>query len=407
MAIRDILDRQAGTIEYVLHTHGIRANIDGGRLSPRLAHFHIVLPPGVRPAQLSPIVPEIAEALGVVGCRLAQAEDGLYLEAPRPDPVPVRLLPLVQRVADVVPPATATLGLDTEGTPLLLRLNSPEVDPVIVSGSHAAGKSSLLRGMALSLALHNSPDRLRLLLLDCTGDGAAFRGMERLPHLACPVASGPVDALVSLRWALRMLARRTHFSGEEELTFDDAEQDEPIFEYQPVQGEEPALVVVIDGGDRLCSTGNRRADAEAADALKRLLSQGSLYGIHVVLSAERPDEIVGVAAAWGARIVGAVDSPEAARIATGVKGSGAHGLLGSGDFLINLNSELIRFQAGALSSSEVAKAVDLICACATQYPKPETEETYTFAPAARQQRASKREPSVEEPRQIHRVWSGE
>jgi S-DNA-T family DNA segregation ATPase FtsK/SpoIIIE len=406
MAIRDILDRQAGTIEYFLHTHGIRAQIDGGRLSPRLAHFHIVLPAGVRPAQLSSVVPEIAEALGVVGCRLAQAEDGLYLEAPRPDPVPVRLLPIVQRVADVVPPVAATLGLDTDGTPLLLRLNSPEVDPVIVSGSHSAGKSSLLRGMTLSLSLHNSPDRLRLLLLDCTGDGIAFRGLERLPHLACPIANGPVDALVSLRWALRVLARRTRFSGEEELTFDDAEQDEPLFEYQPAQVEEPPLVVMVDGGDRLCSTGNRRADAEAAGALKRLLSQGSLYGIHVVLSAERPDEIVGVAAAWGARIAGAVASPEAARVAMGVKGSGAHGLLGAGDFLINLNSELIRFQAGALSSAEVARAVDLICTCATQQPKPEAEETFTFAPGPGQQR-NRREPAIEEPRPIHRIWSGE
>src|SRR5437879_3249512 len=166
MAIRDILNRQAGAIEYVLHTHGIRAEVDGGKLSPRLAHFHLVLPAGLRISQLSPLMPEVADALGVVSCRLSQLEGEVYVEVPRPDPVPVRLLPLVQRVADVVPPITATLGLDTEGTPLLLRLNSPEVDPTIITGAQGSGKSSLLRGMALSLALHNSPDKLRLLLLD-------------------------------------------------------------------------------------------------------------------------------------------------------------------------------------------------------------------------------------------------
>src|SRR6478672_5526834 len=146
MALRDILDRQAGTIEYVLHTHGINARVGGGRLSPRLAHFHLVLPQGFNPSRLVPIVPELAEALGVVACRLSQHEGSIYLEAPRPDPVAVRLLPLVQRVADVVPPATASLGLDGEGTPLLLRLNSPEVDPVMLAGGPASGKSSLLRG---------------------------------------------------------------------------------------------------------------------------------------------------------------------------------------------------------------------------------------------------------------------
>ena len=80
MALRDILDKQATTIEYVLHTHGLRASVDGGRLSPRLAHFHVVLPQGVRPTVMSPLVDEIAEALGVVSCRLAPGDDpGVYL----------------------------------------------------------------------------------------------------------------------------------------------------------------------------------------------------------------------------------------------------------------------------------------------------------------------------------------
>ena len=402
MATRDILDRQAGTIEYVLHTHGIRARVDGGKLSPRLAHFHLVLPPGVNPTRLSPLVPEIAGALGVLSCRLAVTEGGVYLEAPRPDPIPVRLLPLVQRVADVVPPATATLGLDSDGTPLLLRLNSPEVDPVLISGGPSSGKSSLLRGMALSLALHNSPDRLRLLLLDCTGGGgngrAAFRGMEGLPHLACPVASGPVDALVSLRWALRILSRRTSMAGDE-LDFDDPVEGEPPFEYGPLQSEEPELVVLLDGADALCSMPSRRANAEAAEALRRLLLAGPAHGIHMVLSAERPDEIVGAGAggSWGARIAGRVASPEQARLATGVKGSGAQGLLGAGDFLVTLNAELIRFQAAAVSDAELARAVDLILACARAYPQPGQADDP----------ATGREAQAMQPRLIDRAWTGE
>ena len=396
MATRDILDRQAGTIEYVLHTHGIRARVDGGKLSPRLAHFHLVLPAGVNPTRLSPLVPEIAGALGVLSCRLAVTEGGVYLEAPRPDPIPVRLLPLVQRVADVVPPATAALGLDTDGTPLLLRLNSPEVDPVIISGGPSSGKSSLLRGMALSLALHNSPERLRLLLLDCAGGGAAFRGMEGLPHLACPVASGPVDALVSLRWALRILARRTRMAGDE-LDFDDPVEGEPPFEYGPLQSEEPELVVLLDGADELCAMTNRRANAEAAETLRRLLLGGPGHGIHMVLSAERPDEIVGAGGGWGARIAGRVASPEQARLATGLKGSGAQGLLGAGDFLVTLNSELIRFQAAAVSDAELSRAVDLILASARAYPQP----------GQAVEPATGREPQAMQPRLIDRAWTGE
>ena len=415
MAIRDILDRQAGIIEYVLHTHGIAAQVDGGKLSPRLAHFHLMLPPGLSPARLSPFVNDIAASLGVISCRLAHLEGGVYLEVPRPDPVPVRLLPLVQRVADVVPPVTASLGLDTDGTPLLLRLNSPEVDPVIVTGNGASGKSSLLRGMALSLALHNSPERVRMLLLDCTGDGVAFRGLDRLPHLACPLANGAVDSLVSLRWALRVLARRTPAPFyEDELTFDDmgeedmGPEDEPLFEYSPLQAEEPALVLMIDGADRLISTPNGRINAETTDALRRLLLTGSANGIHVVLSSERPDELAELSTGWGARIVGRVGSAEAARLATGARGSGAQGLLGAGDFLVTLNAELIRFQAAAVSRSEIQKAVDLICNCANSYPQPNTDTRQGVGDAATPRgREQGRATQVEEPRSISRGWYGE
>lgn len=366
--MRDILDRQANHIEYILRTHGIKANVDGGKLSPRLAHFHLNLPQGVRSTTIAPLVQEIADELGVTSCRMTSGEDGVYLELPRPDPVPVRLLPIVQRVADVVPPVTATLGLDWEGTPLLLRLNSPDVDPLLIVGNEGAGKSNLLAGMALSMALHNSPDRLRLLLIDCTGEGKAFRGLDRLPHLACPVANGPVDAMLSLRWALRTLARHTRANdpfgedeAEKELFFGDEES--ALEPYAP-QNDLPSLVILIDGADVLCSTGDRRANNEPVTALNKLLAEGSRNNIHLALSVERLPLIDGLEADWGACIVGRVSSPEVARQATGIKSTGAHSLLGAGDFLISLNTELIRFQAPGASTAEIAKSVDLIVTCA-------------------------------------------
>ena len=103
------------------------------------------------------------------------------LEVPRPDPVPVRLLPLARKVAEVVPPTTATLGLDTTGTPLLLRLDAPEVGPALIAGSSGAGKSSLLQALALSLALHNAPRDCACCCSICrdrrgAGSGAFRRG---------------------------------------------------------------------------------------------------------------------------------------------------------------------------------------------------------------------------------------
>ena len=93
--------------------------------------------------------------------------------------------------------------------------------------------------------------------------------------------------------------------------------------------------------------------------LRRLLLSGSAHGLHTVVSGEQPDELMSVNTTWGARIIGRVDSPEDARLATGAKGSGAHNLLGAGDFIISLNAELIRFQAAVVTEQEVVKAVQL------------------------------------------------
>src|SRR5438552_4150196 len=161
------LEEQANIVEAVLAEHDLPGRVAGGTLSPRLVHFHIELPRGLRLARLTPALPALAEALRVGAVRLApDAETGQpTLEVPRPDPITIRLLPLARTVAEIAPPCTATLGQDTAGAPLLLRLDAPEVGPVLVCGDHGAGTSALLRGMALSLALHNGPDTLRLLLI--------------------------------------------------------------------------------------------------------------------------------------------------------------------------------------------------------------------------------------------------
>lgn len=424
MAMREILDRQANAIEYILRTHGINAQIDGGKMSPRLAHFHVALPPGVRATLLSPLIPEIAGELGITSCRMSHGEEGVYLEIPRPDPVPVRLLPIVQRVADVIPSITATLGLDSEGTPLLLRLNSPDVDPLLVVGNRGAGKSSLLGGMALSLALHNSPDKLRLLLIDCTGEGRAFRGLENLPHLACPVANSPVDAMLSLRWALRMLSRNASAHDpfaldgdeeEEELTFGD--EDSSSMPVPAASQDGASLIVMIDGADLLCRNGHRRAEAEVVTALNKLLAGGSRHNIHLALSVERLACVDDLEVDWAARIVGQVASPEAARQATGMKGTGAQGLMGAGDFLISLNTDLIRFQSPAISSGEIARAVALITSCAqaqTEAQQPPSEEYAEYVPRdtsaalpSRKQERQEHYEHYEEPIQLRRNWIGD
>ncbi len=343
--MRDLLDHQANAIEYVLHTHEIPGRVSGGALSPRLIHFHLQLPPRVRTARLAPLLPELAAHLEVSAVRLAPDPEthAPVLEVPRPDPVPVRLVPLARKVAPIVPACAATLGLDTLGNPLLLRLDAPEVCPALVVGGSGAGKSALLQTMALGLALHNSPDILRLLLIDLAppprrGRAAdAWDALAGLPHLVTPPIRGPQEGLLRLRWAERLLdARADRTAG----------------------GEAPddvALVLLVDGLDA-CPSG--AAGRELTALVDRLARDGREAGIYLV-GAGRP---AGPAAqlAWGARLVGRSRDAAEARVAAGLQGSGAEGLLGDGDFLAVLGGETVRFQAATARPDELARTVDLL-----------------------------------------------
>ncbi|MGI8588329.1 MAG: DNA translocase FtsK [Chloroflexia bacterium] len=353
--MREFLDDQSNIIEHLLHSHGIRGRVTGGSLSPRLLHFQIKLPNRVKPSQVAPLLPEIAEALEVRAVRLApDPETGdTILEVPRPDPVAVRLLPLAKKVAEVVPPITATLGLDIAGTPLLLRLDAPEVAPTLITGSPSSGKSGLLQTMAISLALHNSPDTLRMLLIDLSGARrrgrqgiTAWTGAEALPHLVAEPVRDLDEAHLRLRWAMRLLRERA----------------EMLADGEPSEG--PALVVMLDGLEEVAG--------ESLDLLPMLARDGRGLGIQLV-AAVQPSPVV-EQIAWGARIVGRCKDAAHARAASGMQGIGADGLLGEGDFLAVLGGDALRFQAAALRPDELARTVQwLVRAAETEAASAEME----------------------------------
>ncbi len=345
--MQKFLEQQANMVEAVLAEHGIDVRVAGGTLSPRLIHFALHLRPGLRLAGLTPALPDLAERLGVDAVRLAPAVDSgaPTLEVPRPDPVPVRLLPLARSVADIAPPCTATLGRDVSGAPLLLRLDAPEVGPVLISGDAAAGKSALLRSMALSLALHNGPDTLRLLLVDLSGAGrrgtrsGTWADLAGLPHLVGDVVREQAEARLRLRWAARLA------SGRAELAADG----------EPIEGAN--LVVLIDGLDDALSG----RDGEELAQVIQTIAGGRDLGVQLVAAGHDAD--LSDLLYWGARVVGRVHSAEAAAQVAGVRGTGAEGLLGKGDFLAVLGGDVIRMQAGFVGGEEIRRTVALLAAC--------------------------------------------
>jgi len=57
------------------------------------------------------------------------------------------------------------------------------------------------------------------------------------------------------------------------------------------------------------------------------------------------------------RVVGNVASPEDARVASGLAGTGAERLLGRGDFLVVAQGQVVRLQAAYISGREIQELI--------------------------------------------------
>lgn len=328
--MRRLLEYQADQIEAVLASHRAPVRVTGGSVLPQLVQFDLAPGQGVSVRKVQQCSEEVALALGVPSARVSRQGGNLFLQVPHPAPKPVRLLDLQPRLTHV-PPATAILGMDETGTPLLLRLPSPEVSHVLIAGTTGSGKTVLLRSMVLSLAMNNQPRRLQMALLDPKGHG--FGPLCDLPHLLRPVVTRATDALVLLADLVQEMERRDRTGI-----------------------SRPRIVVVIDELADLALVGGRAMER----FLTRLVQRGREAGIHLIACTQKPTAaLVGslVKANFPARLVGAVVSPEDAKVATGVAGTGAERLSGRGDFLLVVRGEVVRLQAAYVSAKEISRTV--------------------------------------------------
>ncbi len=324
------LNRQADIIESVLAAHKIQGKVWGGAVTPRFIRFDLTTTLGTRVNQVLALREEVAMRLGVPDIRVYRKGDAIRVEVPRPDAAVVRFATLHQRLR-AVPPLTAVLGVDEDGAPLLLHVTSPDVAHILVAGTTGSGKTILLKTLVLSLALRNPQSKLQLALIDPKARG--FSALARIPHLIRPVESDPARAVALLEGMVVEMERRDR-----------------------MKISRPAILIVIDELADLRMVAGKRVE----NALTRLTQRGREAGVHVILATQRPaSAIVGglVKANLPVRLVGAVPTPEDAKVATGIAGSGANRLRGRGDFLLVARQEIVRFQAAYASDEEIRRII--------------------------------------------------
>jgi DNA segregation ATPase FtsK/SpoIIIE, S-DNA-T family len=326
---------QAARIEAVLSAHRVPGRVWQATVTPRFVRFDVTTALGTRLTKVSGLAEELAYSLGAQATRVYREGGVLHVEVPRDTPRTVGLLGLCGRLSSM-PPNCAVLGVDEGGVPLLVRLDSPDVAHLLLAGTTGSGKTALLRTLLVTLAMHNPVGRLQLALIDPKGRGLS--ALAALPHVwrgagGAGIISGAAEAAGLLDLLVAEMVRR-----------------------DAAGCHLPRLVVAIDELADLLQAGGKGV----SEALTRLTQRGREAGVHVIAATQRPAAtLVGgmVKANFPVRLVGSVVSPEDAKVAAGVGGTGAERLLGRGDFLLVAKGQVIRFQAAYAAGGELAEVV--------------------------------------------------
>jgi S-DNA-T family DNA segregation ATPase FtsK/SpoIIIE len=377
LLVKDQLDRPdersinqtAGMIEKSLAEFGIPAKVVGFRVGPTVTQFAVE--PGfvekggseeeqdnrikVRVAQIAGLRRDLALALSAERLRIEAPVPGrpfVGIEVPNMRTSMVRLRSILETEAfyKVGSPLTIALGRDVSGLPVVADLST--MPHLLIAGTTGSGKSVCIAAITACLVMNNTPDDLRLVMIDPKMvELVRFNG---LPHLYGKVETDIQRILGVLRWVVAEMDRR--YKLLEEMHARNIDSYNRKARRHKLSEPLPRIVVLLDELADLMMT----APDQTEPMLIRLAQLARATGIHLVVATQRPstDVVTGlIKANFPARISFAVASSVDSRVILDT--GGAESLLGRGDMLF-MPPEVaapVRVQGVMVSDAEVDKLI--------------------------------------------------
>jgi hypothetical protein len=241
------------------------------------------------------------------------------------------------------------LGKGVSGEPVSADLT--RMPHLLIAGATGSGKSVCINSIIASFLLHNTPEELRLVLVD--PKRVELAGFQKIPHLAFSHVIVDSDEIVGTLQAIihEMDSRYRRFQDLSVRNID------AYNEHPRAPLKLPHWVVIIDELADLMMA----APYEVERQICRLAQLARATGIHLIIATQRPsvDVVTGlIKANFPTRIAFAVSSQVDSR--TIIDMAGADKLLGRGDMLFMPTdaSKPKRLQGSFVSDQELEKIVD-------------------------------------------------
>jgi DNA segregation ATPase FtsK/SpoIIIE, S-DNA-T family len=246
-------------------------------------------------------------------------------------------------------PVRFALGQDVAGNAAAADLAG--MPHLLIAGQTGSGKSVCVNTLIACLLLNNTPEDLRLVMVD--PKRVELTGYNGIPHLLAPVVVEMERVVGALQWVLREMDQRYHKLADLG-TRNIVEYNNRII----AKGGKklPYLVLIIDELADLMML----APDETERTITRLAQLARATGIHLVIATQRPsvDVVTGlIKANFPARIAFAVASGVDSRVI--LDQPGAERLLGRGDMLFQAPDAPapIRLQGAFVSETEIQRLV--------------------------------------------------
>lgn len=252
------------------------------------------------------------------------------VEVPCSQPISLNVTDLWknEKYAAATAPLTVPFGVDVSGDVYMMDL--AKMPHLLIAGGFCSGKSVFVTGLLAGLIRRNSPETLRLLLID--PKQVELSSFAHVPHLLAPVITDLREGIAALKCVIDEMERR--FVLMRDAGVFSIQSYNSKMESDPNGKQMPYLVVVVD---ELADLKMVLKDDRLLDRyLCRIAQKARAAGIHLILSTHRTavDVITGILKAnIHTRLAFRVNSPADSR--TILDANGAEVLMGRGDALLS------------------------------------------------------------------------
>ena len=338
-----------------------RFKIDGDVVrtysGPVVTTFEFKPAPHIKVSKISTLQDDLAMALKAKTIRIqapVPGKDVVGIEVPNDSIETIYLKEVLESeiFTNASSPLTIALGKDIVGNPFVTDLK--KLPHLLIAGTTGSGKSVGINSMLLSLLFRNSPDTLKLLMID--PKMLEFSIYNDIPHLLTPVITKPKQAITALSNMVSEMERRYQIMSQSKTkNIENYNEKAKKIGLDPF----PYIVVIIDElADLMMNSGK-----EVEFYIARLAQMARASGIHLVVATQRPsvDVVTGlIKANLPSRISYKVGSKIDSKVI--LDSTGADSLLGRGDMLFTppSTSGLIRLHAPFASEEEIEKIVEYL-----------------------------------------------